>query len=236
MGEDYSRLVLIVEDSDSIRSAVSEYLRGCGYSVLEAADGIEGLEKGLSSDVDVIVLDVVLPGLDGFKLCHMLRERGLSTPIIMLTERTSLEDKVAGFSLGADDYLPKPFSPLELELRLRALIRRSSPQPLKEEGGVIKRGDIEIDIDRRLVKKSGKDVTLTPIEFLVLKTLASSPGRVYSREDLLFLIWDTGYDGYKRNVDPHITRIRGKIEQNPKSPKYILTVWGSGYKFNESVE
>lgn len=236
MNEDYSKRVLLVEDSESIRTAVSEYLKGCGYSVLEAADGIQGMEKGLSSSVDAIVLDVVMPGMDGFKLCHLLRERGVSTPIIMLTERTSLEDKVAGFSLGADDYLPKPFSPLELEFRLRALIRRSSPRPVKEGGGVIKRGDIEIDIDRRLVRKCGKPVVFTPIEFLVLKTLASSPGRVYSREDLLFLIWDTGYDGYKRNVDPHITRIRSKIEQNPKSPKYVLTVWGSGYKFNDSIE
>lgn len=236
MGEDYSKRVLIVEDSESIRKAVSDYLKGCGYSVEEAADGIQGLEKGLSTPLDAIVLDVVMPGMDGFKLCHLFRERGLSTPIIMLTERASLEDKVAGFSLGADDYLPKPFSPLELELRLRALIRRSSAEPVKGDGGVIKRGALEIDIDRRLVRLSGEAVSLTPIEFLLLKTLAASPGRVYSREDLLFLIWDTGYDGYKRNVDPHITRIRSKIENNPRNPKYVLTVWGAGYKFNDSLE
>lgn len=229
--------VLIVDDNQSIRKAVSDYLTEHGYRITEAVDGIQGLEMGLSVSPDMIILDVVMPGMDGFKVCQLLRERQVKVPIMMLTEKTDIDDKVAGFSGGADDYLGKPFSPLELEMRAQALLRRSAgqSQPAESETGLLKRGEVEIDLERHTVTVSGKEVLLTPIEFNILKLLASSPGVVYSRNDLLSMIWDTDYAGYKRNIDPHVNRLRLKIEENPKRPKYVLTVWGIGYKFNDSL-
>jgi DNA-binding response OmpR family regulator len=230
------RRVLIVDDSRSIRATVSDYLKGKGYDVLEAQDGIEGLERSLSLKPDVILLDVVMPGIDGFKLCRLLRDRGIESPIIMLTERGQLEDKAEGFASGADDYLAKPFEPLELELRIQARLKRYEPAlPPDGPPPKIKRGRLEIDLRAHTVVVDGVNVSLTPLEFNILKLLASSPGQVYSRQDLLSALWDTSYEGYKRNVDPHINRLRSKLEQNPKKPKYVLTVWGVGYKFNESL-
>jgi two-component system, OmpR family, alkaline phosphatase synthesis response regulator PhoP len=228
--------VLIVDDNKSIRGMVSDYLTGKGYDVVEATDGIQGLNKGLSSSPHIILLDVVMPGIDGFKLCQLLREKGVKTPIIMLTERQSIEDKVTGFSFGADDYLGKPFSPLELEVRIQALLRRAAGESQPAQQKIIKHADMEIDLDRHTVSLKGKDVSLTPIEFDILKLLASTPGYVYSRQDLLSVIWDTAYEGYKRNIDPHVNRLRTKIEENPKKPRYVLTVWGVGYKFNEALD
>lgn len=226
--------VLVIDDNQSIRSAVSSYLGPRGFTVMEALDGIKGLEMGLSASPDVIVLDVVMPGLDGFKVCQMLRAKNVKTPIIMLTERTALDDKVTGFSLGADDYLGKPFSPLELEMRINSLLRRSGGMGLPPgESGVLDRGEMQIDLDRHEVTIEGQRIDLTPIEFNILKLLASTPGKVYSRNDLLSFIWDTSYDGYKRNIDPHVNRLRSKIEQNPRNPKYVQTVWGIGYRFAE---
>lgn len=227
--------VLIVDDNKSIRTMVADYLRNKDYDVVEASDGIQGLDKGLSSSPNVIILDVVMPGIDGFKLCHLLRQKGVKAPIIMLTEKATIEDKVTGFSQGADDYLAKPFSSLELELRVQALLRRSTGQPPSTEAKIIKHGELEIDLDRHVVKLNDKEISLTPIEFNILKLLASTPGYVYSRQDLLSVIWDTAYEGYKRNIDPHVNRLRTKIEENPKKPKYVLTVWGLGYKFNEAL-
>ena len=227
--------VLIVDDNNSIRAMVSGYLGSRGYSVIEAVDGIQGLERALSCSAQAIILDVVMPGMDGFKLCRMLREKGVTTPIIMLTERSDIDDKLTGFSFGADDYLAKPFSPLELDLRLQALMRRTANQPNHLNRGILKRGDMEIDLDRHSVSVEGKEISLTPLEFNILKLLASIPGRTFSRQDLLNVIWDTAYEGYKRNIDPHVNRLRTKIETNPRKPKYVLTVWGVGYKFNESL-
>lgn len=227
--------VLVVDDNKSIRTMVADYLRSKGYDVVEAMDGIQGLDKGLSAAPNVIILDVVMPGIDGFKLCQLLREKGVKAPIIMLTEKATIEDKVTGFSFGSDDYLAKPFSPLELELRIQALLRRSSGDVQQADQKILKHGDLEIDLDRHTVTVNGKDISLTPIEFNILKLLASNPGYVYSRQDLLSVIWDTAYEGYKRNIDPHVNRLRTKVEENPKNPKYILTVWGVGYKFNEAL-
>jgi len=235
MSNAHGKRVLIVDDNKSIRATVSDYLKGKGYEVVEASDGIQGLDKGLSSSSNIIILDVVMPGIDGFKLCQLLREKGVKTPIIMLTEKQSIEDKVTGFSFGADDYLGKPFSPLELELRIQAMLRRTPSQGEQPQQKTIKHGDLEIDLDRHVVSINGKAISLTPIEFNILKLLASSPGYVYSRQDLLSVIWDTAYEGYKRNIDPHVNRLRTKIEENPKKPKYVLTVWGVGYKFNEAL-
>ena len=227
--------ILIVDDNKSIRSTVSAYLENKGYDVLEAEDGIQGLRQAVSSSPDMIILDVVMPGIDGFRLCRLIRDRGLRTPILMLTEKADEGDKVEGFSLGADDYVSKPFSKVELYMRVQALLRRSSGEYQGLEQGQIVRGGIEIDLDRHIVSLDGKNISLTPIEFKILKLLASTPGFVYSRQDLLNFIWDTAYEGYKRNIDPHVNRLRTKIEENPKRPKYVLTVWGVGYKFNEAA-
>ena len=234
MSNNNGKLVLIVDDNDSIRSAVRDYLSSRGYAVLEAADGIRGLTIALSEHPGVIVLDVVMPGMDGFNVCRSLREKGINTPVIMLTERTSIEDKVSGFSQGVDDYLGKPFNPVELELRIEALFRRSAI-PVKASEGLITRGDLGIDTVRHRVTLGDREVVLTPMEFSILKFLALNPGHVHSRQDILAAIWDTAYEGYKRNIDPHVNRLRTKIEEDPKNPKYVLTVWGVGYKFNESL-
>ena len=228
--------VLIIDDNRAIRTMVSDYLVGKQYQVIEAVDGIQGLDKALTESPEIVVLDVVMPGIDGFRLCQLLRDRGVRTPIIMLTEKQSIEDKVAGFSAGADDYLGKPFSPIELELRIQALLRRSAGEPPATERKTIRRGDLEIDMEGHTVTVAGKEVSLTPLEFNILKVLASTPGYVFSRQDLLGVIWDTEYEGYRRNIDPHVNRLRAKLENNPRKPRYILTVWGVGYKFNESLQ
>lgn len=231
--------VLVVDDNTSIRTMVASYLRTRDYEVEEAVDGIQGLEKGFDPSLQAILLDVVMPGMDGFKLCHLLRDKGVKTPIIILTEKDALEDKVQGFSGGADDYLPKPFDVVELELRINALIKRSTWNKEKEDEGseqtLIKHGGLEIDLQRHKVAVDGKEISLTPIEFNILKLLATKPGYVYARNDLLNAIWDTSYEGYKRNIDPHVNRLRTKVEVNPRKPKYILTVWGVGYKFNDTI-
>src|SRR5215471_7774925 len=228
-----ARNVLVVDDSRTIRSSIADHLRNKGYRVTEAGDGIEGLNLGLTSNPNVIVLDVVMPGIDGFRLCQLFRDKGLRVPVILLTERTELEDKVKGFSAGADDYLGKPFSPVELELRIEALLRRSDGA--EPAGDVLKHGELEIDLERHIARLRGAEVSLTPIEFSILKLLASTPGRVHSRTDLLNTIWATDYEGYRRNIDPHVNRLRTKIEDNPKKPRYILTVWGIGYKFSDTA-
>jgi len=235
MSKTPGKRVLIVDDNKSIRTAVADYLGARGYDVIQAADGIKGLDSALSSGANIIILDVVMPGMDGVRLCQLLRDNGVTTPVIMLTEKASLRDKEAGYGVGVDDYLAKPFSPRELELRIEALQKRvpsADQQPTQE---VVKLGDLEIDFTKHTVKVAGNEVVLTPIEFNILKLLASSPGQVYSRQDLLSTIWDTAYDGYKRNIDPHVNRLRTKIEENPKRPKYVLTVWGIGYKFNDTL-
>src|ERR1041385_5325523 len=179
----HEKRVLIVDDNKSIRTTVVDFLRSKGYDVIEASDGNQGLDKGLSSAPNLIILDVVMPGIDGFKLCQLFREKGVTSPIIMLTEKATIEDKVTGFSFGADDYLAKPFSPLELELRIQALLRRTAGEAPQAEQKVLKHGDMEIDLDRHNVKVNGQEISLTPIEFNILKLLASTPGYVYSRQD-----------------------------------------------------
>ena len=235
MQSNNGKSILVVDDNDSIRSMVRNYLGKKGYAVIEASDGVQGLEKGLSLKSGVIVLDVMMPGMDGFKVCHLLREKGVTIPILMLTERTGIEDKVTGFTEGADDYLGKPFDPVELELRIQALFRREPDSSQTTSDSVIKRGDLELDLKRHKVKLGDREVLLTPMEFSILRFLASNPGHVYSRQDILAAIWETAYEGYKRNIDPHVNRLRTKIEENPKKPKHVLTVWGVGYKFNEAL-
>jgi len=234
MGE--PRKVLVVDDSPSIRASVSSLLRDTGYEVVEAADGVQGLQSALSEKPDVMVLDVVMPGVDGFKLCGLIRSHGINTPILMLTERSEIGDKKQGFDAGADDYLAKPFDPVEVQLRIDALLRRSVEQHAAErERDALRFGELTIDMKRHKVRIGETEINLTPMEFDILKLLATQPGVVFSRKDILNAVWDTRYEGYKRNIDPHVNRLRSKLETNPRKPKYVLTVWGVGYKFNEDL-
>src|SRR5262245_39038444 len=186
--------ILIVDDNRSIRTTVADYLSTRGYEVLQAEDGIRGLDRGLSSDANVIILDVVMPGIDGVRLCRLLREKGVTTPIIMLTEKATISDKEAGYGVGVDDYLAKPFSSRELELRIESLLKRSRGVKESRDDEIFKRGSLEIDLKKHIVRIDGSEVLLTPIEFNILQLLASSPGHVYSRQDLLNAIWDTAYE------------------------------------------
>lgn len=224
--------LLIVDDNETVRSLVADHFTGLGFSVTQAADGIAGLQEAVRNRADCIILDVTMPGMDGFTVCRFIRERGNTTPVIMLTDRIEIHDKVTGFQEGADDYLAKPFSPVELEMRVRAVLRRrSSAAARPARARTLARGALRIDLERRTASIDGQTVDLTPIEFDLLKLLAGTPGRVYSRDELLDVVWDTRHDGYKRNIDPHINRLRTKIERDPRHPAFIQTVWGVGYRF-----
>ena len=176
-----------------------------------------------------------MPEMSGIELLKKLRERGIDTPTLFLTAHDLLDDKVAGFEAGADDYLAKPFSPRELEYRVEALLRRGGSTVVEPtDGERIEVGDLVIDKRRHEVLRDGSRIDLTPLEFQILELLASEPGRAWSRNALLDRVWSTDYEGYQRNIDPHINRLRKKLEADPKNPKYVLTVRGVGYKLNES--
>jgi two-component system, OmpR family, alkaline phosphatase synthesis response regulator PhoP len=174
-----------------------------------------------------------MPGMSGIELLKRVRDRGIQTPALFLTAHDALSDKVAGFEAGADDYLAKPFSPRELEYRVEALLRRGGAAPAEQDGERIEVGDLVIDKRRHEVIRNGSRVDLTPLEFQILELLASEPGRAWSRNALLDRVWSTDYEGYQRNIDPHINRLRKKLETDPKNPRYVLTVRGVGYKLNE---
>jgi two-component system alkaline phosphatase synthesis response regulator PhoP len=231
--------ILIVDDDLSMRLLLAEYFRRLGYEVEEKESAEEGLDPALSGRFDCFIFDVTMPGMSGLELLKKVRERGVQTPAMFLTAHDAVDDKVAGFQAGADDYLAKPFSPRELEVRVEALLRRSGKwaqqQPEEEKKGErFEVGELVIDKRRHEVTVGGDRVDLTPLEFHILERLASEPGRAWSRNDLLDEVWSTEYEGYQRNVDPHINRLRRKIESDPKNPRYVLTVRGVGYKLNEA--
>jgi two-component system, OmpR family, alkaline phosphatase synthesis response regulator PhoP len=225
--------LLIVDDDSSMRLLLAEYFRRLGFEVEERENGSEALEPASSGRFDCFIFDVTMPEMTGLELLRRVRERGVSTPALFLTAHDEVEAKVAGFEAGADDYLAKPFSPRELELRVAALLRRSGGAPTGEAER-IEVGDLVIDKRRHEVMRHGARVDLTPLEFQILELLASEPGRAWSRNSLLDQVWSTDYEGYQRNIDPHINRLRKKIEDDPKNPRYVLTVRGVGYKLNES--
>jgi DNA-binding response OmpR family regulator len=230
--------ILIVDDDLSMRMLLAEYFRRLGYEVEEYESGERGLEPAVSGDFDFFIFDVTMePGMSGLELLKRVRERGVDTPAMFLTAHDAVDDKVAGFQAGADDYLAKPFSPRELEVRVEALLRRAGKWAAKSEDEKkdrIEVGELVIDKRRHEVTVGGSRVELTPLEFHILERLASEPGRAWSRNDLLDEVWSTEYEGYQRNVDPHINRLRRKIEPDPKNPSYVLTVRGVGYKLNEA--
>jgi len=226
--------LLIVDDDADMRLLLAEYFRRLGFDVEERESGMAGLEPAVGGRFDCFILDVSMPGMSGFELLKRVRDRGIQTPALFLTAHDALDDKVAGFEAGADDYLAKPFSPRELEYRVEALLRRSTTTQQVPDGERIQVGDLVIDKRRHEVNRQGLRIDLTPLEFQILELLASEPGRAWSRNALLDKVWSTDYEGYQRNIDPHINRLRKKLEADPKNPRYVLTVRGVGYKLNEA--
>ena len=222
--------VLVLEDESSIRSFIVINLRRAGYEVVEAESGEEALEKlSLHSDVRVALLDIMLPGIDGFEVCRRIRATNATIGIIMLTARSQEMDKVTGLMTGADDYVTKPFSPAELTARVDALMRRSG-------GGAVEAGEIDqppflLNTRNRTREKNGQRIKLTQVEYAIIKMFMENPGKALSREEILDKVWGHDYFGELKIVDVNIRRLRLKIEDNATNPTYITTIWGFGYKW-----
>lgn len=226
--------ILLIEDDEDIASLLKLHLGDSGYDVSHEMTGPRGLERAQESSWDLIILDLMLPGLDGMEICRRVRGDDPDVPILMLTARGEEIDKILGFEVGADDYLTKPFSIRELLARVAALLRRSArsnPAPTTEE--ILTFGPLEINTGKRSVTLRGARLDLTAKEWELLLLLASHPGRTYSRQELLDMVWGYQYDGYSHTVNSHINRLRNKIEDDPASPQFVLTKRGLGYRFTE---
>lgn len=224
-----AKKVLVVDDEKLIVKGIRFSLEQDGMEVDCAYDGEEALEMIKNKEYDIILLDVMLPKLTGFEVCQQVREFS-NIPIVMLTAKGEDMDKILGLEYGADDYITKPFNILEVKARLKAIIRRTTPKP-REALKTIESGDMKLDCDGRRVYIAGKEINLTAKEFELLELLVVNANKVYSRENLLKLVWGNDYPGDVRTVDVHIRRLREKIEQNPSEPKYVHTKWGVGYYF-----
>jgi len=229
---DSAQRVLVVEDDREIAGLLKLHLEDAGCRVELAHDGASGLRKALEGTYSLVILDLMLPGLEGLELCRRLRAQADYTPILMLTAKSAEVDRVVGLELGADDYLTKPFSIRELLARVKALFRRMEALAApREVAGRIEIAELAIDLDRRRVSVAGRLVELTAKEFDLLVQLARHPGRVYTRAQLLDHVWGYARDSYQHTVNSHINRLRAKIEDDPSQPRYVLTVWGVGYRF-----
>jgi DNA-binding response OmpR family regulator len=221
--------ILIVDDEPIVREVVSDYLRKDGFVVESAADGPEALSRFAASRPDLVLLDLMLPGIDGLEVCRRFRAQS-NVPIIMVTAKGEETDTIIGLGVGADDYVAKPFSPRELVARVKAVLRRAATPP-PVEGDPLRFGSLTIRPDRRQVEIAGNAVDLTAREFDLLEFLARHPGHVFSRDELLDKVWDWAYASDGGTVTVHIRRLRQKIEADPERPRYVKTVWGVGYKF-----
>jgi DNA-binding response OmpR family regulator len=237
--ETMDQRILVIEDDRDIAGLVRLHLEDLGCSVALETDGRSGLRRAEGESFDLIVLDLMLPGIDGLEVCKRIRSRNAYVPLLMLTARSSEMDRVLGLELGADDYLTKPFNIMELVARVKAILRRvdalrsmaeSSPELPIHTGGVV------IEPQRRKVSIEGRSVELTAREFDLLAHFARHPGRVFTRTQLLDAVWGYGHDGYEHTVNSHINRLRSKIEPDPSEPSYILTVWGVGYRMSDTRE
>jgi DNA-binding response OmpR family regulator len=231
-----SHRVLVVEDDPDIAHLLELHLRDLPCDVDVAEDGASALDALLARAYDAIILDLVLPHVDGLAVCRAIRQQRIDTPVLMLTARSTEMDRVVGLELGADDYLTKPFSVPELLARVKRFFRRAdaySARDARARGVVLTLDELEIDVDRRAVRLAGSPVSLTAKEFDLLLCFASHPGRVYTRAQLLDLVWGYSHDGYGHAVNSHINRLRAKIERDPGVPRFVLTVWGVGYKFRD---
>lgn len=227
---------LVVEDNTDIANLVSMHLRDLDAEVQIASDGQRGLAMAQASRFDLIILDLMLPGIDGLEICRQLRSHADHTPILMLTAKSAELDRIIGLEMGADDYLPKPFSVRELVARAKAILRRTEAVAIQAgEQEIINAGDLSLDYKRRAVSIAGKDIELTAREFDLLWHFANHPGQVFTRSQLLDKVWGYGHDGYEHTVNSHINRLRAKIETDPSNAKYIQTVWGVGYKFADKL-
>lgn len=226
MAEENKR-ILLVEDERSIRDAVQAFLEHEKYEVTPAGDGVVALEEFGKEEFDLVVLDLMLPRLSGEQVCNKIRETS-TVPIIILTAKGSIEDRVMGLELGADDYLVKPFSPRELVARVRALLRRAGGV---EESQRLDLGDIVIDMAGHKVFNKGVLVEMTASEYKLLTTLAKSPGRVYTRSELVRKVLGYDFEGYERSIDSHVKNLRAKLGDDPKNPRWLFTVHGIGYRF-----
>ena len=227
-----SARILLVDDEQSIQTLLSYPLRKDGYHVTSALDGSEALRRFEEGRFDLVILDLMLPQLNGVEVCRQLRSRS-QVPIIMLTAKGSETDKVAGLEVGADDYITKPFSMREFRSRVKAALRRSRMSGQPAEEGTIDHGDLVIDFERRMVTLRAEEVKVTYVEFEILGALARSPGRVLSRETLLEHVWGDSEYRDPRTVDVHIRHLREKLESDPKDPEFLFTVRGVGYRFRE---
>lgn len=228
-----SRRILLVEDEKSIREAVCAYLEREGYWVTSAADGQEALEQFARNRFDLVVLDLMLPKVSGEQVCRVIRDAS-DVPIIMLTAKGELEDRVRGLELGADDYLVKPFSPRELVARVRALMRRAKVTDEPQRDRLIF-GELEIDVAGHKAFLAGEELDLTASEFKLLTTLSRYPGRVYSRMELVEKVLGYDFEGYERTIDSHVKNLRAKLDDDPRDPTFIYTVHGVGYRFEAPV-
>jgi two-component system alkaline phosphatase synthesis response regulator PhoP len=228
--------VLVIEDDKSIVDLLEIHLKDLNCDVTTTLDGAEGLRKATSETFDLIVLDIMLPNVNGLDICKEVRKRDIYTPVLMLTSKSEEVDKVIGLEIGADDYLTKPFSIREFIARTKAILRRV--EAIQKEIGSdadISISDLSIEASKRKVTLKGERIELTPKEFDLLHLLASHPGKTYTREQLLNILWGYQYNGYEHTVNSHINRLRSKIEPDISKPKYILTSWGVGYRFNEEI-
>ena len=222
-----SRTILVVDDEPRIVELARDYLEHAGFRVITASDGRAALDSARRDRPDLVVLDLGLPGLDGLDVTRELRRDG-SIPIVMVTARDDEVDKLLGLELGADDYLTKPFSPRELVARVKAVLRRTD-QPV-EATDLIRVGDLELDVPRMRTAVAGRSVDLTPTEFTLLATLARQPGRIFTRSQLLDALHGVAFESYERAIDSHIKNLRRKLEPDPRQPRYVLTVYGVGYR------
>ena len=225
------RRILVVEDDPDISGLVRLHLADTGYGVELEANGRTGLDRALAESFDLIVLDIMLPGVDGLEICRRLRTEKPELPILMLTARSTELDRVLGLEMGADDYLTKPFSVRELVARVKAIFRRMEVFDAQPEPKKLSLGPVEIDVDSRRVLIDSEPADLTAREFDLLTFFARHPGRVFTRGQLLDKVWGYTHEGYAHTVNTHINRLRGKLETDPSNPRFILTVWGVGYRF-----
>lgn len=230
-----TRTILVVDDEPEIVEIVRDYLDRAGFRVVVAHDGQQALRLARSERPSLMVLDLMLPGMDGLDVVRMLRGDASmrSLPIIMLTARVEETDRLIGLELGADDYITKPFSPREVVARVRAVLRRT--EQAAESAALLHVGELVIDLQRRSVRRNGTLIDLTATEFDLLAVLVREPGRPFTRTQLLELAYDVAYAGFDRTVDAHIKNLRRKIEPDPRHPRYILTIYGVGYKFTDEV-
>jgi two-component system phosphate regulon response regulator OmpR len=230
MGESMAAEVLIIDDDTRLAAMLSEYLRSAGFSTRSAATGLSGLQEITRKAPDAVILDVMLPDHDGFEICRRIRASS-GLPVLMLTAKGEETDRIVGLELGADDYLPKPFSPRELAARLKAILRRSQGSAAIPPNDVLRFGRLEIDRGQRCVRLDGGERALTGYQFALLLTMAENAGRVLSRERLMELTKGEELEAFDRSIDVHISRIRAAIETDPKHPRRIITLRGSGYIF-----